>query len=346
MINNSQAPFEAYLDHLRELPFVLSAEVSQVDGPRGETRWRLTLDTPHGPEVLRPVLLERRDQGELSRVLDVEQVLSARDPRPLLLFLSGDFPEVRDRLRRDGVFFADRWGNCSLDLGGRYVAEIERPAVAPRLPTRPVELRGASYRVLFALLVCPAMVVEPLRTIGTAAGVSTTAVTDMVGRLQDEGQISLRKGSRVFRPTRALVERWLVGYRDLVRPRLVVGRFALPQDREYMLARVLDAALGSGWAWGGGRADRLLGGLYSAPEITLHLNITRHTEQAGFPLRPDPGGVVEVLGVPGPIAWPATAGDGVHPLLVYSELRIARDRRAWEAAEALAERQRLFVEEA
>lgn len=346
MINNSRSPIEAYIEHLHELRFVLGLVVSQEPGIGGQVRWTLTLHTPEGPEVLLPVLVDRRDQPDLARVLEAHQRVRAQDPRPALMLLAGDRPEIREGLRQAGVQFSDQLGNCSLNVGGRYIAEIERPPVVARLPERPRELRSASYRVLFALLASPALAGEALRTIGASAGVSTTAVRDMLDRLGDEGHLTRRKSGLSLRPTRALVERWLVGYRDLLRPRLWVGRFALPQDREELLARVLDAALGSGWAWGGARADRLLGGLYSAPEITLHLNITRHTEQAGLPLRPDPGGVVEVLGVPGPIAWPATAGDGVHPLLVYSELRIARDRRAWEAAEALAARRQLFVEEA
>lgn len=344
MINNSRSPFDAYLQHLHDLAFVQGVVVEPVRPRDSKTVMTVTLFTDEGPEAMRLLVVDGPSRGDLDALKRRREIArSEGDPRPALVFVPRVSETVAAGLREAGINFVDRAGNCYLNLNGRYVGHVEGRAPEPEAP-RPKEMRSAGYCALFALLADPALVAQPLRHIAERAGVSTMAALDLTRRLRDEGLVVKRRGEWVIRPTRALVDRWAVGYRDLVRPHVWVGRFALPQEREDVLARLMNAARPGAWAWGGARADQALGGLYRAPELTLHLNIKRRARDVALPLRADSAGPVLVLGVPGPVAWPTAGASVVHPLLVYSELRMSRDARARDAAESLAARHRLFVE--
>ena len=345
MINNSRSPFEAYLQHLHDLPFVQGVVVEPARPRDSKTVMTVTLFSNEGPEAMRLLVAAGPSQGDLDdlkRRRDLAR--SEGDLRPALAFVPRVSETVAAGLREAGINFVDRAGNCYLNLHGRYVGHVEGRAPEQEAP-RPKEMRSAGYCALFALLSNPSLVATPLRHIAERAGVSTMAALDLTRRLKEEGLVVKRRGGLVIRPTRALVDRWVVGYRDIVRPHVWVGRFAMPQEREDVLVRLMNAARPGAWAWGGARADRELGGMYNAPELTLHLNIKRGARDVALPLRSDSAGPVLVLGVPGPVAWPTSEARVVHPLLVYSELRMSRDARAQDAAEALAARSRLFVED-
>ena len=345
MINNSRSPFEAYLQHLHDLPFVQGVVVEPARPRDSKTVMTVTLFSNEGPEAMRLLVAAGSSQGDLDdlkRRRDLAR--SEGDLRPALAFVPRVSETVAAGLREAGINFVDRAGNCYLNLHGRYVGHVEGRAPEQEAP-RPKEMRSAGYCALFALLSNPSLVATPLRHIAERAGVSTMAALDLTRRLKEEGLVVKRRGGLVIRPTRALVDRWVVGYRDIVRPHVWVGRFAMPQEREDVLVRLMNAARPGAWAWGGARADRELGGMYNAPELTLHLNIKRGARDVALPLRSDSAGPVLVLGVPGPVAWPTSEARVVHPLLVYSELRMSRDARAQDAAEALAARSRLFVED-
>ena len=137
-----------------------------------------------------------------------------------------------------------------------------------------------------------------------------------------------------------LLQRWTVGYSDILRPSLYVDRFELPGGGVPVLERRLALGVEDRVAWGGGHAARRLGGTFSGERLTLHVL----DRQAVLPLTPAPRGQVHVLGVPGLLAWPGGSqvwsGGGVravHPLLAYAELVQQRTDRALSAAAGLRE---------
>lgn len=334
---------EPFIEVLHRLPFVEGVTVRAELVSLGWECCLVTVLTPDGAEELQVVLPDHRVHGDTEALRRLHRSLGD-SKHPVLLALPLVSPQSAADLREAGIQYLDRAGNCYLAFGQRYLAWVEGRTPEAALP-RGREMRGAGYRVLFALLVSPTLAGAPLRTLADAAGVSRTAASVLLGRLREEGHLYRRQGAPVLRQSRELVDRWLVGYRDLVRPRLRLGRFALPHGQKDALVRTLGVALGDRWAWGGVEADRALGGLYQAPDLTVHVRAWERPDPAHIPLRADPEGLVEVLGIPGPSAWVEAEQARVHPLLVYSELRISRDPRAWEAAEALIQRLHLAGDE-
>ncbi len=328
---------DAYLPHLRALPFVTAATLSHA--VKGEADARLRLKTPTRAVDLS--VLEISGPLDRFRARGVLETLGARG-EGWILFAPAIPAELGREMAQRGANFVDRQGNCFLALGTRYMAHVEGRA-APAKPPQDRALRGPGYRCLFALLAKPSLLDAPLRTLAAEAGVSRQAAVDARERLDAGGEVLTTRRGRVWSPKgwRDALDRWLVGWRDTLRPRLIVGRFT-PAERdpsalEARIAPALDA-LGA-WRWGGTAAGFRLTGHYRGPRTVVHLDAAVPEARLAKALRalPDPAGTLVVMRTPGPVAFEGVTDDTVHPLLAYAEMNDG-DERALEAAVELRAR--------
>lgn len=239
-----------------------------------------------------------------------------------------------ERLRRAGVNYLDQSGNVYLQIDGATIWLDGRPPLPAPSPSS--ELRSAGHRVLGAALETPTLFRQPLREIAALCGVSTSPVLGVRALLEREGHlVEARGGPRVIR-RRRLLERWLPGYRDLLRPRLVIGRYALPGSAEG-LGRALDRTLEGRWAWGGSQAALRRYSLGTTGDCVIHIKVLRRRDAPPLPLRADPEGAVEALALPFESAWGEVLRGAVGPLLQLAELSARWDDRSREVAASLRE---------
>jgi hypothetical protein len=320
-----------YLERLRALPFVqrIDLRASNKVADAGEDA-RLALRTLKG----RHDLVVEVKGLPLSR--NAAQSLIARASRPpvgaWIVFSPYVSPPVGELLASHHIGFVDQAGNCHIAVGRDYLAHIE--GRRPEHPARQGRGLGArSYQVLFALLARPLLVAAPIRSLADAAGVRKTAAADLLRRLKDEGLVLRDKaGLRIARPN-VLMDRWVAGYADKLRPKLLVGRYRSAAKDPLAFEKHAEAALeGLHWAWGGATAGYRLTKHYRSVTTTLHVASPPATLQRQLNLLSAKDGPIVVLDVPGPQGLEGPIPHVAHPLLVYTELVLEGDERALEAA--------------
>lgn len=238
------------------------------------------------------------------------------------------------------VNFIDRRGNCYLNLGDRYVAQIQGKKGEPQPTAR--ALRTPSYQVLFTMLAEPKLTSSPVRALASAAGVSRQAVLTLQQRLSELGHLVKSPRGHIWAPAgrhRAL-DLWLAGYATSVRPSLLVGSYRTqdpdPAALEARIAPILDKCCD--WRWGGGTAAHRLDGYFRGEKTVVHLAEAPDRLPQQLHAIPDRSGPLVFLRTPGPEGLRGATGDTAHPLLVYTELLTDSNERAREAAQQLAER--------
>jgi hypothetical protein len=161
------------------------------------------------------------------------------------------------------------------------------------------------------------------------------AVGKLIQRLDAEGFIGQSKSGRHLLNRRELIDRFVHGYSQVLRPTLLVGKFETQERDPEEFERRVEALLGDRvrWAWSGLPAAYRLVPHYRGETSALVLeepeNISRELK-----LMPSKVGRVSLLRPAGPLTFEGAAPRTVHPLLVYAELLASpHERTAEEAAQ-------------
>ncbi len=298
---------------------------------------KLCLRTPAGQQVV-PYKLHH---GVMNRL--VAQRLIEQGLRTLVLAHYVP-PAVGHIMAKGGVLYVDLAGNCHLAFGKGCFIHVEG--------NKRVDIEGArqgrglgtaGYEVLFAILVRPDLLGLPVRQFADIAGIPKTVVAETLQRLVVDGTIGVtrRRGREILRRD-ALLNKWLTGYEDHIRPKMLFGHYRAREENPVELEKRIEVALADvEWAWGGAAAAYRLTHYYRGETTVIHIP---RLLAGDIPLRlgarrdeEGPGPII-LLGLPGRLAVEGPQPRTPHPLLIYAELLHAGDDRAREAAAMLRER--------
>ena len=287
------------------------------------------------PNVTEEFAIEAK-RTHLTRTI-VEGVLAraarARPKRPWILFAPHVGRPLARYLDEQGANFVDLAGNCRLQIGLRHIAKIEgRPP--ERRPQQGRGIGAPGMQILFALLVQPDLLNAPVRVLGKTAGVAPATAAARIAHLRRAGLIHETEGKRRLTVPHRLLDLWINGYETLVRPKLLIGRYRAQEKDPEALERRIEQALDTKmtWAFGGGAAAHRLTGYYRGEDTVVHVHAPGFDPAKALRALRAEDGPLTVLGAPGPLAFEGVKPRTVAPLLVYTELLFAGDKRARDAA--------------
>jgi hypothetical protein len=226
-----------------------------------------------------------------------------------------------------GISFADQVGNIHLALGDEYNWTV----IGERKPPKPPQserMTPAAVQLLFQLAGNPESANWTVRDLAAAVGLSKSKVAELRLRFAQE---------RILADTRELRDRLVSGYNQILRPKLMLGRFRYqePSVEQFVARLTHDAAAQEiPYALTGGPAADAIQHFYRSSEVPVFLSAEHHR---ALRLLPDRTGPVVLLKPFGNLVyWREFEGKMVAPpWLVYAELLNASDPRAREAAEEL-----------
>jgi hypothetical protein len=248
-----------------------------------------------------------------------------------------------ERLADAGVNFVDRLGNMHLALGkDHHVLRLGRREPA-------VEATGrrpgpALVQLYFVLLAEPDAPAWPVRRLADEAGIGKTAAATGLQRLVRLGVLveDRKQGYRVADRTR-LVDAFLQGYVNVLRPHLEIGRFrAAERDQDAFLHQFAGTAgkMHAQWAVTGAPAAYALDRFYRGDDVPLLVDGFTPALQRTLRLVPDREGPITLLRSFGQ-RWGWKTIDDIpvaHPWLVYAELLHRGEPLALEAADHVREK--------
>jgi hypothetical protein len=318
-----------HLDRLRRLPFVRDLKYSSLDGGK------LNIRTPSGRFHLAVEANRSLLTLPMSRHL-IAWASHRGKEQGLILFARYIPRQAAEALVEAAVNFADDAGNIHLRLGDAYSwttigLRAASPVSEPR-PTSPAQLQ-----LLFQFVTTPESVNWPVRQLESAAGISKSKAA--LARLQmvKEGLLVRKKELYQLGPSTLLAARLTEGYSQILRPKLVLGRFrSLEKTTEAFLARLRrNTPSGIRYSLTGGPAAALLQHFYRSLELPLFVEPSTRSAAQQLRLLPDREGPITLLRAFGETVFgPKKGGHTLAPpWLIYAELLGTADPRAQEAAE-------------
>ena len=245
-------------------------------------------------------------------------------------------PMMAQRLKDLDVFFIDTVGNAYLNLPPVLVYirgnKPEKPAGTVH-KTRAFQPTG--LKVLFALLCNPELVNAPYRDIANATNVALGTVGWVINNLKDLGHIAqLGKGCRVIRGRQKLLDRWVTTYPELLRPKLVIGRYTVPEKNWWKQAAIHNLQA----YWGGEVAAAKLTKYLKPEQITIYVRDQAARLQLEYGMRKDPNGEIELLDAFWNRQCDFNDEDITPALLTYADLLATGDQRNLETATIIYEK--------
>ncbi len=328
---------EQQLSLLRSLDFVRAAEVVSLPpgtGSRGDAE--LILKTAE--ETFRFRIQKKK--AYLDRSFLNMLVAHAKGSEPILLLARYVPRESAETLMNAGINFVDEVGNIHLRLGNRY----ERTIIGQREPSTGREKQAivspGRIQALFALAAYPDAANWTVRQLATAAGISKSSAAQARQQWIADGLLIKTKDGyrRPESQSSSLRAQLLSGYEQILRPRLLIGRYRLPVSAsDEVIDHLRRDLLPVRWSLTGGPASFRLNRFYQGLDVPLFSDdLTAETSRKAR-LLPDREGLVTVLRSFGELPfWKEV--DGIHlahPWLIYCELMHSNNPRAHEAAEEL-----------
>jgi hypothetical protein len=243
---------------------------------------------------------------------------------------------VGEQFIKAGVSFADEPGNIHLRLGSEYNWTVLGKREPPKLPEAN-RTTPATIQLLFQFAINPKSAAWTVRDLARAAGISKTKVAQLRQQFLRERILTSKSE---FHLTPEISDRLVSGYNQILRPKLLVGRYRYPDPSvDEFLRRLPDvlAAEKVRYAVTGGPAAELMQHFYRALDFPVFLDVERSRIQRALRLLPDQVGPVIALKPFGELVyWREFDGRMVAPpWLIYAELLVSDDARAREAAEEL-----------
>jgi len=238
-----------------------------------------------------------------------------------------------------GICFADDPGNVHLTLGSEYSWTVLGKRKPPALPEA-AGVTPANIELLFQFAIEPESAKWTVRDLAQATGISKTRVAQLRGQFIHEHLLVDGPDGLKFQMTPEIRDRLISGYSQILRPKLILGRYRYSDAAgEQFVTRLIDMARMENLRYSltGGHAADALQRFYRSPEVQVFLNAVDLKTQRALQLLPDKTGPVVVLKAFGELVYwrEADAKMVAPPWLIYAELLTSSDPRAREAAEQL-----------
>ena len=204
--------------------------------PRG--RWEAEKSLFYPCEGQKPYFLEAREasRNSVNASIFMRQVKMNRQQAPemqevydevnatTLLVLPYVTPSFHEWIRQQNQQFIDVAGNAYLE-GHGYRIWIEGRKKGGNLSQGSSKSASRAFtpaglRVVFAVLVNPDVLNEPVRTLADAAGVSIGAVSNALRDLDRDGYIRVARSGRFLLKPQQLARRWVELYAGILKPKL------------------------------------------------------------------------------------------------------------------------------
>lgn len=269
--------------------------------------------------------------------------LSTLTKRPTLVIGKYIALDVAKEMKENGINYLDVAGNCYIKNKELIIYIAGQKTQRKEKTNQTKAFQEAGIKIIFNLLSNPENLQLSYRELAELADVSIGSVSNVMKELEDLNFILKTKLKRVLKNKPTLLERWVVAYQDVLRPRLVKKqmRFIKPDAVQNWKNLYLDNEEGI-TLWGAEPAAAILTNHLVPEEFSIYTTQSWQNIGQDMGLVPDINGKVEVLQV----FWKHSQMDNKQttpPLLVYADLIGSGYSRNIETAQIILENELQYI---
>ena len=258
-------------------------------------------------------------------------IQQAEKNQPLLVVAEQIYPGMKELLRQNGIGYLDVGGNIYLQVGHQLVWIEGQKPTRPKDTTTNRAFTRAGLQVVFYILQHPDAINDPYRKLAQRTAVALGNIGYIIDGLAIAGYVlQLDKKRKKLVKRTALLDRWIEGYRDTLKPALHLGNFRLTNVDPFHDLKIL-VGTKELTVWGGEPAAEALTNHLKPGILTAFTELPKATLMITWKLVPDTEGNVRLYRK----FWKDQEWDDqkvAPPLLIYADLTLTGDPRNIETA--------------
>jgi len=222
--------------------------------------------------------------------------LKQESDRPIIIIADFISKNATEALKESGINYIDTAGNAFIKHNDLVFLIEGQKKVNKEKTNQPRAFQEAGIKILFHLLSNPEHLQDSYRTIADKADVSLGSVSYVLAELEDLNFLLKTKEKRILKNKKELLERWIVEYNAILRPRIVRKRMRFINGDDMRNWRNLNTHTNNGAIlWGGEPGGALLTDNLRPKKFTVFTNLELAEVAKALHLVPDQNGELEVL---------------------------------------------------
>lgn len=262
--------------------------------------------------------------------------------RPIILIAEYISKKATEELKERGINYIDIAGNAFIKYNDLVVYIEGQKKTKKEKTNQSRAFQEAGLKILFHLLYKPEHLQDSYRKIAEKADVSIGSVSNVMGELEELNFLLKTNDKRVLKNTDVLLERWIVEFNAVLRPRIVRKRMHFVDPDGQRNWKQLNTQSDDGVIlWGGEPGGALLTNNLRPEQFVIFTDLELSDLAKQFRLVPAENGEIEVLQK----FWKNDLGnDKTAPaLLIYADLINSGFGRNIETAKQILENELRYI---
>lgn len=246
-------------------------------------------------------------------------------------YLAKDVAEI---LQQQNYNYLDVAGNAHIKSGELFIFVEGKKKKSKEKKNQSRAFQEAGLKLLLLLITDKQSLQISYRELAEKTGISLGSVSNIFTELKEGGFLLTAKGKRILKNTDVLLERWVVAYNEILKPRMLRKKYRLANENNNFI-NTNTAELG--FVWGGEAAAGIITNYLKSNQYTIYYDEDLPTLVRNLKLIPDNNGNIEVYNT----FWTKDLKLKYHktapPLVIYADLMGSNSSRNIETAKIILE---------
>lgn len=264
--------------------------------------------------------------------------------RPIIVVAKFIASDIANDLKDRRINYIDGAGNAFIEQNQFHVFVSGQKSIKEPKVKQARAFQEAGIKLLFNLLTKPDNLQLSYRRLAEEVGISIGSVSNVINELEELNFILKTSSKRILKNKTDLLQRWVVAYHDVLRPRLLKKRMRFAKIEQLNnweslpIHEIEDICL-----WGSEPAAAIMTGYLRPDQFTIYTDANWQSFVSQFGLVPDEDGDVEIL----QLFWHDEIKDReqavVPAILVYADLISSGLDRNIETAKMIFENDLQYI---
>lgn len=244
-------------------------------------------------------IVEYKSEIRLSNkgiVLSQLDELHNRSRKPIIIIAKYITADICEEFKERNINYIDIAGNCYINHKSLFIYIIGKKTQRLSKTNKSRAFQEAGIKLIFNLLKSPESLQYSYRKLAEITDISIGSVSNVMKELEELKFVLKTNKKRVLKNTSKLLDRWVIAYNDVLRPRILKKRMRFINiENLYNWDRLPIQDAEDVNLWGGEPAAAILTGQLHPEKLTIYTNGSWQGVASDLKMVPDENGEIEIL---------------------------------------------------